>query len=202
MLGHPQAVRKPPITRAACSMWLTLESGRIPLTARGLLVRIDEKSPYAANLLPMRWGGAMRTRRLRMAILYSEDGDSKDYFGEPARQPRESPSRRRFRVSMGKTVRTKRRNEADPSDLERFVQLTTSNEILARYKRHVGLLQSIVQIRPSGRQRGASVPMRQTSPKATTGPATHIRSVSERRVFRPAAASWARSGLSTLMGAQ
>jgi hypothetical protein len=27
---------------------------------------------------------------------------------------------------MGKTVRTKRRNEADPSDLERFVQLTTS----------------------------------------------------------------------------
>jgi hypothetical protein len=42
-----------------------------------------------------------------------------------------SPSRRRFRVSMGKIVRTKRRNEADPSDLERFVQLTTSNEILA-----------------------------------------------------------------------
>jgi hypothetical protein len=27
---------------------------------------------------------------------------------------------------MGKTVRTKRRNEADPSDLERFVQMTTS----------------------------------------------------------------------------
>src|SRR5258708_3860597 len=81
----------------------------------------------------------MSHTRLRMTILYSEDGDSKDYFGEPARQPRESPSRRRFRVSMGKTVRTKRRNEADPSDLERFVQLTTSNEILARYKRRLGL---------------------------------------------------------------
>src|SRR5260370_31533845 len=80
----------------------------------------------------------MSHTRLRRTSLYSEDGDSKDYFGEPARQPRESPSRRRFRVSMGKAVRTKRRNEADPSDLERFVQLTTSNEILARYKRHVG----------------------------------------------------------------
>src|SRR5260370_39497189 len=96
---------------------------------------MGEMSPYAANLCPIRWGGAMSHTRLRMTILYSEDGDSKDYFGEPARQPRESPSRRRFRVSMGKTVRTKRRNEADPSDLERFVQLTTSNEILARYKR-------------------------------------------------------------------
>src|SRR5260370_16647955 len=81
----------------------------------------------------------MSHTRLRMTILYSEDGDSKDYFGEPARQPRESPSRRRFRVSMGKTVRTKRRNEVDRWDLERFVQLTTSNEILGRYKRHLAL---------------------------------------------------------------
>src|SRR5260370_28534243 len=97
-------------------------------------------SPYVTNLCPIRWGGAMSHTRLRMTILYIEDGDSKDYFGEPARQPRESPSRRRFRVSMGKTVRTKRRNEADPSDLERFVQLTTSNGILARYERHLGLL--------------------------------------------------------------
>src|SRR5260370_42625553 len=80
-------------------------------------IHMSEKSPYAANLCPIRWGGAMSHTRLRMTILYSEDGDSKDYFGEPARQPRESPSRRRFRVSMGKTVRTKRRNEAEPSDV-------------------------------------------------------------------------------------
>src|SRR5260370_27005120 len=90
----------------------------------------------------------MSHTRLRMTILYSEDGDSKDYFGEPARQPRESPSRRRFRVSMGKTVRTKRRNEADPSDLERFVQLTTSNEILARYKRQAVELTQTRRCRP------------------------------------------------------
>src|SRR5260370_32681864 len=107
------------------SVWRSVPSG----------IQVDGLSPYAANLCPIRWGGAMSHTRLRMTILYSEDGDSKDYFGEPARQPRESPSSRRFRRPMGKTVRTKRRHEADPSDLERFVQLTTSNEILARYTR-------------------------------------------------------------------
>ena len=31
----------------------------------------------------------MSHTRLRMTILYSEGGDSKNYFGEPDRQPRE-----------------------------------------------------------------------------------------------------------------
>src|SRR5260370_26784950 len=100
------------------SVWRSVPSG----------IQVDGLSPYAANLCPIRWGGAMSHTRLRMTILYSEDGDSKDYFGEPARQPRESPSRRRFRVSMGKTVRTTRRNDADPSDLGGVVHLPTPNQ--------------------------------------------------------------------------
>ena len=52
-------------------------------------IHLDVMSPYAANLCPIRWGGAMSHTRLRMTILYSEDGDSKNYFGEPDRQPRE-----------------------------------------------------------------------------------------------------------------
>jgi hypothetical protein len=53
------------------------------VTAQCLLIHVDGKSPYAANLCPVRWGGAMSHTRLRMTILYSEDGDSKNYFGEP-----------------------------------------------------------------------------------------------------------------------
>src|SRR5260370_2078360 len=92
-----------------------------------LQMRVDGLSPYAANLCPIRWGGAMSHTRLRMTILYSEDGGSKDYFAEPPRQPRERPSRRRFRVSLGKTLRRKRRNASPPSHPYPSVPLPTSN---------------------------------------------------------------------------
>jgi hypothetical protein len=124
---HANKVHRQPVAGLAC---VTCHMPRIP---DGPILsfanhRIAVYSPYAANLCPIRCGGAVSHTRRRTIIVYSEGRDCNRYFGKFDRQPREPRPDGASGASLGKTVRTKRRNEACPLDPECFVQLTTSRK--------------------------------------------------------------------------
>src|ERR1035437_3250430 len=78
---------------------------------------ISQNATYPANLRPIQCGGATSHSRPRRTILHNESADSKRILCQP---PGLRPDEASWAVS-GRTTRTKRRNEADPSDTERFV---------------------------------------------------------------------------------